>query len=72
MHNQFYSNLEENNILTNSHHGFRPKDSTITALLELTNTWYNIDIGQLKVTVHLCGVVRGKQYSAVCVTMENI
>ena len=42
--NQLYSFLVENDLLADSQHGFRPKHSTLTALLEATNEWYlNID-----------------------------
>ena len=41
---QFYSYLQLSDILTNSQHGFRPLHSTITALLKMSNQWYqNID-----------------------------
>ena len=41
-------------MLTNSQHGFRPFQSIVTALLDITNKWYqNIDIGKLNVVVFL-------------------
>ena len=56
IHNQLYLYLNEANVLTNSQHGFRPNHSTVTALLDITNSnrWYhNIDIGQLNGVVFL-------------------
>ena len=39
--NQFYGYLNENNLLTESQYGFRPRFSTETTLLEETNEWTN-------------------------------
>ena len=35
VHSQFYSYLQQSDILTNSQHGFRPLHSTTTALLKM-------------------------------------
>ncbi|CAB4043950.1 Hypothetical predicted protein, partial [Paramuricea clavata] len=44
IHNQLYDYLIASNLLTNSQHGFRPCHSTTTALLDITNRWYqNMD-----------------------------
>ena len=41
-------------MLKNSQHGFRPFQSTVTALLDITNKWYQyIDIGKLDGVVFL-------------------
>ena len=54
VHTQLYSYLQETNLLTNSQHGFRPKHSTVTALLELMKQLYhNINIGNLNGVVFL-------------------
>ena len=43
---QRYECLTDSNLLAVSQYGFRPMHSTLTALLEVTNTWYlNIDDG---------------------------
>ena len=48
MYNQLYDCLINSNILSNSQHGFRPCHSTTTALLDITNRWYqSMDVGQL-------------------------
>ena len=48
MDNQNYEYLMNSNLLTNSEHSFRRNHSTVTALLNVTNRWYqNTDIGQL-------------------------
>ena len=45
-HSQLYSYLVRFDILTSSQHGFRPLHLTVTALLKLTNQWYqNMDEG---------------------------
>ena len=54
IHNQIYEYLIKSNLLTNSQHGFRSNHSTVTALLDITNRWYqNMDIGQLNGVVFL-------------------
>ena len=41
-------------MLTTSQHGFRPNHSTVSAMLEIANKWFqNIDIGQLNGVVFL-------------------
>ncbi len=53
-HNQIYSYLQSANILTNSQHGFRPLHSTVTALLKMSNQWYqNMDEGLINGVVFL-------------------
>ena len=43
-----YDYLINSNIVSNSQHGLRPCHSTTTALLGITNRWYqNMDAGQL-------------------------
>ena len=54
IHNQIYEYLIKENLLANSQHGFRPNHSTLTALLDITNRWYqNMDIGQLNGVIFL-------------------
>ena len=54
VHSQLYSYLERFDILTSSQHGFRPLHSTVTALLKLTNQWYqNMDEGLINGIVFL-------------------
>ncbi len=54
IHNQIYEYLIKENPLANSQHGFRPNHSTLTALLDITNRWYqNMDIGQLNGVIFL-------------------
>ena len=53
-YNQVYSYLQRENILTNAQHGFRPLHSTVTALLKMTNHWYqNMDEGLINGVVFL-------------------
>ena len=43
-HKQIYSYLQQNNILIEAQHGFRPLHSAASALLKITKRWYqNID-----------------------------
>ena len=54
IYNQIYDYLNNHDLLTNSRHGFRPFQSTVTALLDITNKWYqNINIGKLNGVVFL-------------------
>ena len=54
IYNQLYDKLINSNILSNSQHGFRPCHSTTTALLGITNRWYqSMDVGQLNGVVFL-------------------
>ena len=54
IYNQLYDYLINSNILSNSQHGFRPCHSTTTALLDITNRWYqSMDVGQLNGVVFL-------------------
>ena len=56
VHSQLYSYLEQFDtcILTSSQDGFRPLHSTVTALLKLTNQWYqNMDEGLINGIVFL-------------------
>ena len=53
-HSQLYSYLERFDILTSSQNGFGPLHSTVTALLKLTNQWYqNMDEGLINGIVFL-------------------
>ena len=46
--NQLYQYFKNNDMLSTSQHGFRPYHSTVSAMLDITNKWFqNIDIGQL-------------------------
>ena len=48
VYNQLYEYFIIKDMLTTSQHGFRPNHSTVSAMLEITNKWFqNIDIGQL-------------------------
>ena len=52
--NQFYGYLNENNLLTESQSGFRPRFSTEATLLEETNEWIkNIDKSLLNGVIFL-------------------
>ena len=52
--NQLYACLEEQNIIRKCQSGFRSTHSTVTALLEATDTWaYNIDRGKINAVVFL-------------------
>ena len=51
---QVYSFLDDNKLLSNCQSGFRGLHSTVTALLEATNSWpYNIDRGNVNSLVFL-------------------
>ena len=54
VHSQFYSYLQQSDILTNFQHGFRPLHSTTTALLKMSDQWYrNMDEGLINGVVFL-------------------
>lgn len=54
IYNQVYAFLIDNNVLSNSQSGFRCLHSTVTALLEASNSWaYNIDRGNVNAVVFL-------------------
>ena len=54
VYNQLYEYFINNDMLTTSQHGFRPNHSTVSAMLEIANKWFqNIDIGQLNGVVFL-------------------
>ena len=54
IYNQLYDYLINSNILSNSQYGFIPCHSTTTALLDITNRWYqSMDVGQLNGVVFL-------------------
>ena len=54
IHNKIYEYLIKEHLLANSQHGFRPNHSALTALLDITNRWYqNMDIGQLNGVIFL-------------------
>ena len=53
-YDQLYAYLEEHNIICKYQSGFRAIHSTVTALLEATDTWaYNIDRGKINAVVFL-------------------
>ena len=48
VHQQLYTYLEEQNILTSKQFGFRPRLSTVTALMHFTDTiLQNLDNGSM-------------------------
>ena len=54
VYDQLYAYLEERNIICKDQSGFRAIHSTVTALLEATDTWaYNIDCGKINAVVFL-------------------
>jgi hypothetical protein len=54
VYDQLYVYLEEHNIICKYQSGFRAIHSTVTALLEATDTWaYNIDRGKINAVVFL-------------------
>jgi len=54
VYDQLYEYLNDNKPLSNCQSGFRPLHSTLTALLEATNSWsVNIDNGLLNGVVFI-------------------
>ena len=54
VYDQLYACLEEHNIICKYQSGFRAIHSTVTVLLEATDTWaYNIDRGKINAVVFL-------------------
>ena len=54
VYDQLYACLEEHDIICKYQWGFRAIHSTVTALLEATDTWvYNIDRGKINAVVFL-------------------
>ena len=54
VYDQLYAYLEEDNIICKYQSGFRAIHSTVTALLEATDTWaYNTDRGKINAVVFL-------------------
>ena len=54
VYDQLYAYLEEHSIICKYKSGFRSTHSTVTALLEATDTWaYNIDRGKINAVVFL-------------------
>ena len=54
VYDQLYAYLEEHSIICKYRSGFRATNSTVTALLEATDTWaYNIDRGKTNAVVFL-------------------
>ena len=52
--NQLYNFLNENSLLSKHQFGFRPKNSTLTALIEMCHEFYqNLDDGKLNGAVFL-------------------
>ena len=51
---ELYAYLEEHDIVCQNQSGFRANHSTVTALLEATDSWaYNIDNGKINVVIFL-------------------
>ena len=54
VYDQLYAHLEEHSIICKYQSGFRATHSTVTALLEATDTWaYDIDCGKTNAVVFL-------------------
>ena len=54
VYDQLYAYLEEHDIICKYQSGFRAIHSTVTALLEATDTWaYNIDRGKINAVLFL-------------------
>ena len=54
VYDQLYAYLTEHDIVCKHQSGFRTLHSTVTALLEATDTWaYNIDKGKINAVVFL-------------------
>ena len=54
IYDQVYGYLEEHNIICKHQSDFRAAHSTVTALLEITDTWaYNIERGKINAIVFL-------------------
>ena len=54
IYNQLFAHLLDHSILSKHQSGFRALHSTVTALLEATDSWaYNIDIGNVNVVAFL-------------------
>ena len=52
--NQVYSYLNDNSLLSKYQVGFRPKNSTLSALIQMCDEWYaNLDKGKLNGVVFL-------------------
>ena len=53
-HDRVYAYLSEHGIISKSQSGFRPIHSTVTALLEATDSWaFDIDRGNVNAAVFL-------------------
>ena len=54
IYNQLYTYMIENDVMVKHQWGFRSLHSTVTALLEATDTWaYNIDRGNVNAVIFL-------------------
>ena len=55
VYDQLYPYLEQHDIICKYQSGFRAIHSTVTTLLEATDTWaFNIDLGKINAVVFLC------------------